>query len=139
MGFGPFLVIGRVSHFVRGVLLFLTGPLLAEYLTGWLPHESGSVWCYAFLFNNLSCYFHGFIFDIIDLATGAWKTRPEWRSNAEGWEVNGHEKRNPHLSNGCASNGHAKKNGHAEHISETREVNDPPLILTWLVGKEKSS
>lgn len=140
--FGPFLVIGRASHVCRGVLLFLTGPALAEYLTGWLPHESGSVWCYAFLFNNLSCYIHGLIFDVIDLVTGAWKTRPEWKEHAEGWEMNSciHNGRVITNGHGKLSNGYAKQNGHAEHVSEVGEVNNPPLILDWLrSGKAKTS
>jgi len=71
--FGPFLVAGSAPHALRGFLLFMTGPVLAEYLTGWRRHESPSVWCYAFLANNLSVYFQGLLFDLYDLYKGEWK------------------------------------------------------------------
>lgn len=67
--FAPFVVAGSISHAFRGLLLFMTGPILAEYLTGWRRHESPSVWCYAFLANNLSVYFFGLIADLYELYT----------------------------------------------------------------------
>jgi hypothetical protein len=140
--FAPFLIVGRGSHLVRGILLFLTGPILAEYLTGWRRHESPSVWCYAFLFNNLSVYFHGLIFDLIDLAKGSWKLNGCADSNGYTHQ-NGHAKANG--TNGLAKqngnattkqNGHMTTNGngcdhHDEHVAEPEQVNPKPLILDF--------
>jgi len=119
--FAPFLVAGSLPHAFRGFLLFLTGPMLAEYLTGWRRHESPSVWCYAFLANNLSVYFFGLIFDLYDLYTG-------------GWSEEHHAVEDGHASgNGVGmkgrTNGHVKKgNGYS---NEYLEAKSRPLVLDW--------
>eukprot|EP00768_Dysnectes_brevis_P005361 gnl/Dysnectes_brevis/3841_a4956_1134.p1 GENE.gnl/Dysnectes_brevis/3841_a4956_1134~~gnl/Dysnectes_brevis/3841_a4956_1134.p1 ORF type:complete len:266 (+),score=10.27 gnl/Dysnectes_brevis/3841_a4956_1134:155-952(+) len=48
--FVPYFCID-VKYAIKGVILFISGPLMAEYISGWNRHESPSIWCYMALTN----------------------------------------------------------------------------------------
>jgi hypothetical protein len=140
MFFSPFILAGRFSHFVRGILLFLTGPILAEYLTGWKRHESPSVWCYAFLFNNISVYFWGLIEDLIDLCNWG-KTKREVQNGKEengNIKENGKGKDDAHRGRQDSPRPGKPRPVQEEIVEDNNEVYGPPLVLDWF-GKTKTA